>query len=137
VIDEHHAVVRLWNGRIVKQLGDDLLRTFPDPAAGVHAALGPLGTAPVPLRRGAGVHTGDAVSTRKRRRRPPRQRRGRALRGGKGGQVLVSEDVRVAAGEPDDVRFGRTRARRMKGVQQRVRVCGAAPLPVSPAPTTP
>jgi adenylate cyclase len=63
-MDEHHAVVRLWNGRIVKHLGDGPLCTFPDPAAGVHAALGLLGTAPVPLRRRAGVHTGDSVSTR-------------------------------------------------------------------------
>jgi adenylate cyclase len=68
VIVEHHRlawpVVRRWDGKIVKHLGDGLLCTFPDPAAGVRTALQLLATAPVPLHLRAGVHTGDAVATR-------------------------------------------------------------------------
>ncbi len=41
LIDEHHQraapIVRRWNGRIVKHLGDGLLCTFPKPAWGVPA----------------------------------------------------------------------------------------------------
>jgi adenylate cyclase len=140
MIDAHHRlarpVVRRWNGRIVKHLGDGLLCTFPDPAAGVHAAIHLLGTAPDPLRLRAGVHAGDAVSTRDDVVGHVVNVAARVCEAAKGGQVLVSEEVRTASGALDDVRFGRIRARRMKGVKERVGVCEATLLPVSPVATT-
>jgi adenylate cyclase len=130
VIGEHHRlarpVVRRWDGQIVKHLGDGLLCTFPDPAAGVRAALLLLATAPAPLRLRAGVHTGDAVETRDDVVGHVVNVAARVCEAAKGGQVLVSDDVREAAGALDGVRFGRSRARRMKGVQERVRVCEAS-----------
>jgi adenylate cyclase len=134
VVDAHlgraRPVVRRWNGQIVKHLGDGLLCTFPDPPAGVRAALDLQATAPAPLRLRAGVHTGDAVARRGDVLGHVVNVAARVCEAADGGQVLVSEDVRDAAGELDGVRFGRARARRMKGVKDRVRVCDASPRPV-------
>jgi adenylate cyclase len=130
VIDAHlglaRPVVRRWNGQIVKHLGDGLLCTFPDPPAGVRAALDLLATAPAPLRLRAGVHTGDAVARRGDVVGHVVNVAARVCEAADGGQVLVSEEVRDAAVELDGVRFGRSKARRMKGVQDRVRVCDAS-----------
>ena len=131
VIDAHlglaRPVVRRWHGQILKHLGDGLLCTFPDPTAGVRGALDLLATAPAPLRLRAGVHTGDAVARRGDVVGHVVNLAARVCEAADGGQVLVSEDVRDAAGELDGVRFGRTKARRMKGVKDRVRLCAASP----------
>ncbi len=131
VIDAHlglaRPVVRRWHGEILKHLGDGLLCTFPDPTAGVRAALDLLATAPAPLRLRAGVHTGDAVARRGDVVGHVVNVAARVCEAAAGGQVLVSEDVRDASGELDGVRFGRTKARRMKGVKDRVRLCDASP----------
>jgi adenylate cyclase len=132
VITAHHAmaepVIRQWRGRLVKHLGDGLLCTFPDPHAGVHAALALLATAPPPLRLRAGVHTGDAVVTKQDVVGHVVNVTARVCEAAKGGQVLVSADVVSALGSApssDGVRFGRVKNRRMKGVQTPVGVAEA------------
>ena len=133
LINEHlrlaHPVVRQWNGKIVKHLGDGLLCTFPEPTAGVLAALGLLNTAPSPLRLRAGVHTGHAVVTRHDVVGHVVNVAARVCETAKGGQVLCSAEVCEAASGAPGVRYGKVRARRMKGVKIPVGVCEATALP--------
>ena len=143
LIDEHHQraapTVRRWKGRIVKHLGDGLLCTFPKPAYGIRAALDLEDAAPEPLRLRAGVHMGEAVVTRTDVVGHVVNVAARVCEAAKGGQVLATEDVVEAAessGGLADVRLGRMKSRRMKGVKTPVRLCEvrAAPEP-APAPT--
>jgi adenylate cyclase len=133
LIAEHHdlaaPMVRRWNGRIVKHLGDGLLCTFPDPTSAVRAALDLLGSAPVPLRLRAGVHMGEAVMTRGDVVGHVVNVAARVCEVAKGGQVLVSAEVLEATGDIDGVRAGRMRARRMKGVKAPVHVCEVRAVP--------
>ena len=126
LIGEHLAqarpLVRQWNGRVVKHLGDGLLCTFPQPANGVRAALDLLDTAPAPLRLRAGVHVGAAVVTRDDVAGHVVNVAARVCETAKGGQVLVSAEVCEATGELEHVHYGRLKARRMKGVRTPVRV---------------
>jgi class 3 adenylate cyclase len=126
LIGEHLArarpLVRQWNGRVVKHLGDGLLCTFPLPANGVRAALDLLDAAPAPLRLRAGVHVGAAVVTRDDVAGHVVNVAARVCETAKGGQVLVSAEVCEATGELEHVHYGRLKARRMKGVRTPVRV---------------
>jgi adenylate cyclase len=144
LIDEHHRraapTVRRWKGRIVKHLGDGLLCTFPKPALGVRAALDLQASAPDPLRLRAGVHTGDAAVTKSDVVGHVVNVAARVCEAAKGGQVLATEEVveaASAAAEMRDVRFGRMKSRRMKGVKTPVRLCEvravAEPGPASEA----
>jgi class 3 adenylate cyclase len=134
LITAHHRlaepIIREWHGKIVKHLGDGLLCTFGDQASGVRAALGLLDSAPPPLRLRAGVHTGEAVVTRDDVVGHVVNVAARVCETAKGGQVLCSADVCSAAGEVPGVRFGRVKARRMKGVKTPVGVCEALAVPV-------
>jgi adenylate cyclase len=129
LIREHQAlaapVVRRWNGKIVKHLGDGLLCTFPRPGAGVRAALDLLATAPAPLRLRAGVHTGEARVTRTDVVGHVVNVAARICESAKGGQVLASAEVCAAIGdgELDGLQVGRAKSRRMKGVKTPVRIC--------------
>ena len=141
LINEHHRlarpVVRAWNGKIVKHLGDGLLCTFDDPGSGVRAAVELLATAPVPLRLRAGVHTGEAVVTRSDVVGHVVNVAARVCETAKGGHVLASADV-CGRGEVSGVRFGRVKSRRMKGVKIPVGVCEAwATTPPTPLMTSP
>lgn len=136
LIAEHHRraapTVRRWKGRIVKHLGDGLLCTFPQPALGVKAALDLQACAPDPLRLRAGVHTGDATVTKSDVVGHVVNVAARVCEAAKGGQVLATEEVveaATAAGELSDVRLGRMKSRRMKGVKTPVRLCEVRAVP--------
>ena len=133
LIDRHHAlaapVVRRWNGRIVKHLGDGLLCTFAEPASGLRAAVELLATAPAPLRLRAGVHMGEAVVTRTDVVGHVVNVTARVCEAAKGGQVLASAEVVEASGPPDGVKVGRPRSRRLKGVKTPVRLCAVSAVP--------
>ncbi|HEX4174785.1 MAG TPA: adenylate/guanylate cyclase domain-containing protein [Acidimicrobiales bacterium] len=138
LIGEHHQratpTVRRWRGRIVKHLGDGLLCTFPKPALGVRAALDLQASAPDPLRLRAGVHMGEATVTRSDVVGHVVNVAARVCEVAKGGQVLATAEVVEAAtsgnGLPE-VRLGRMKSRRMKGIKTPVRLCEvrAAPEP--------
>jgi adenylate cyclase len=130
LIAEHHQraapTVRRWKGRIVKHLGDGLLCTFPKPALGIRAALDLQASAPDPLRLRAGVHTGEATVTRSDVVGHVVNVAARVCEAAKGGQVLATEDAveaATSAGGLAEVRVGRTKSRRMKGVRTPVRLC--------------
>lgn len=127
LISAHHRlagpVVRNWNGKIVKHLGDGLLCTFSDPESGLRASLDLLQTAPPPLRLRAGAHMGEAVTTKGDVVGHVVNVAARVCETAKGGQVLVSLEVREAVGDIAEVHFGRVKSRRMKGVKTPVGVC--------------
>jgi adenylate cyclase len=129
LIDEHHAlanpIVRQWNGRVVKHLGDGLLCTFGTPADGLRAALALLATAPSPLRLRAGVHVGEAVVTRGDIVGQVVNVTARVCEHAGGGQVLCTAEVLQATGPLEGVRFGRVKARRLKGIKLPVGLCEA------------
>ena len=117
-------VVRSRGGRQVKRLGDGLLLTFPAAEAAVLACL-ELVEAATPLRLRAGVHVGDVVVRRDDVLGHVVNVSARVTESAKGGQVLVTGDVRDAVGELHGVRFGRARRRRFHGIDQSVLVCPA------------
>jgi adenylate cyclase len=130
LIAEHHQraapTVRRWKGRIVKHLGDGLLCTFPQPALGIRAALDLQASAPDPLRLRAGVHMGEATLTRSDVVGHVVNVTARVCEAAKGGQVLATEAVveaATSAGGLSEVRVGRMKSRRMKGVKTPVRLC--------------
>ncbi len=140
LIDEHHQkaapTVRRRNGRIVKHLGDGLLCTFPQPALGIRAALDLQASAPDPLRLRAGLHMGEAVVTRTDVVGHVVNVAARVCETAKGGQVLATEEVveaALSAGALSEVRLGRMKSRRMKGVKTPVRLCEVRAAP-EPAP---
>jgi adenylate cyclase len=137
LISEHHRlagpIVREWNGKIVKHLGDGLLCTFGDPSSGVRAALALQGSAPAPLRLRAGVHMGEATVTRDDVVGHVVNVAARVCETARGGQVLASADVCGSAGDTPGVRFGKVKSRRMKGVKAPVGVCEVTAVPAAPA----
>jgi adenylate cyclase len=127
LLDDHQKlvgpIVRSRGGRVVKHLGDGLMLMFPVGDAAVLAALELQGIAPDPLRLRAGVHLGDAVVTRDDVVGHVVNLAARVTEHAKGGQVLVTTDVRDAVGDLKGVRFGRARRARLKGVAESVSVC--------------
>jgi adenylate cyclase len=109
----------------VKRLGDGLLLTFPAPEAAVLACL-ELVEAAAPLRLRAGIHVGDVVVRRDDVVGHVVNVAARVTESAKGGQVLVSSDVRDAVEDLGGVRFGRARRRRFHGVDDSVLVSAAA-----------
>jgi adenylate cyclase len=78
-----------------------------------------------PLRLRAGVHVGDVVVRRDDVVGHVVNVAARVTELAKGGQVLVTGDVRAAVGDLHGVRFGRARRRRFHGVDEPVLVSAA------------
>jgi adenylate cyclase len=119
-------IVRSRGGRIVKQLGDGLLLTFPNADAGVLAALELIALEPAPLRLRVGLHVGEVLVL------PDRDVVGhvvnvaaRVTEAAAGGEVLVTDTVRDAVDPLPGVRFGRSRAHALKGTDEPVQFCAA------------
>jgi adenylate cyclase len=128
----HHRavgpVVRSRGGRVVKRLGDGLLLTFPEPEAAVLSCLELVAAQPKPLRLRAGAHVGDVVVTRDDVIGHTVNVAARVTESAKGGEVLVTTDVRTAIGESlPQVRFSRARTKSFKGVGSSIGVCRALP----------
>jgi adenylate cyclase len=118
-------VVRSRGGHISKRLGDGLLLTFPSPEAGVLACLELVDLEPEPLRLRAGIHVGEVVVAGDEIVGHVVNVAARVAESAKGGEVIVTDDVRDAAGELRGVTFSRPRARTFKGVGEKVMVCRA------------
>jgi adenylate cyclase len=126
LVRHHRAVgpvVRSRGGRIVKRLGDGLLLTFPEPEAAVLACLELVEHQPVPLRLRAGVHRGGVVVTRDDVIGHVVNVAARVTESARGGEVLVTTEVRDAVAEHlPAVRFRRARRRSFKGLAEPVMV---------------
>lgn len=128
LLAEHHRrvgpVVRSRGGRIVKRLGDGLLLTFPEPEAAVVAGLELVAGQPAPLTLRAGVHVGDVLVSADDVMGHVVNVAARVTEMAKGGEVLVTTDVREAVGdELAPVKFSRARRRRLKGLDAPVAIC--------------
>ena len=120
VLQQHHRVVgpliRSRGGKLVKRIGDGLLITFSEAAAGVHAALELVEAAPEGLRLRAGLHSGDVVVQSGDVIGNVVNLAARVTEASKGGQVLATSDVLADAGELPGVKVLRGRRRTFKGV---------------------
>ncbi|HVB93332.1 MAG TPA: adenylate/guanylate cyclase domain-containing protein [Acidimicrobiales bacterium] len=134
LIEEHRQlagpVVRQWSGKILKTLGDGLLCTFPDAETGVRAALELLETAPAPLRLRAGVHVGEAVVSKGDVMGHVVNVAARVTETASGGEVVVSAEAAARLGDIPNLRFGKMKSRRLKGVSERVGVCTVTEVPI-------
>lgn len=132
LLQEHHRragpIVRRCGGRIVKRLGDGLLCTFVNPAGGLLAAVELLATAPEPLKLRAGVHVGEAIVSSDDVIGHVVNVAARVAETADGGHAVATQDALDAAGTTAGVvPVGKARARRLKGVSERVLVVEIRP----------
>ena len=118
-------VVRSRGGHISKRLGDGLLLTFPEAEAAVLACLELVELEPQPLRLRAGSHVGEVVVAGDEIVGHVVNVAARVAESAKGGEVLVTDDVRKDAGDLRGVKFSRARGRTFKGVEEKILVCRA------------
>ena len=136
LIDEHRQlagpVVRQWSGKILKTRGDGLLCTFPDAEPGVRGALELLETAPAPapLRLRAGVHVGEAVVSKGDVMGHVVNVAARITETAGGGEVVVSAEAAARVGDVPNLRFGKVKSRRLKGVSERVGICAVTEVAI-------
>jgi adenylate cyclase len=116
-------VIRSRGGHIMKRLGDGLLLTFPSPEAAVLACLELVDVEPKPLRLRAGIHVGEVVLAGDDIVGHVVNVAARVAESAKGAEVLVTKDVRDAAGDLRGVEFSRARGRTFKGVGEKILVC--------------
>ena len=118
-------VVRGRGGRVVKHLGDGILMTFPEPAGAVLAALEMVEAAPAPLRVRAGLHVGDVLVEQEDVVGNVVNVAARVTESAKGGEVLISRELRDALPTDDvpQISIGRPRLRALKGFDEPVAVC--------------
>lgn len=129
VADHHRTVgpiVRSRGGRLVKRIGDGLLLTFPEPEAAVLACLELVATPPSPLRLRAGIHVGDVVMTRDDVVGHVVNVAARVAESAKGGEVIVTGDVRDAVDGLPRVEFTRARKKSFKGLVEHIPVAKVA-----------
>ena len=86
------------------------------------ACLELVGSNPKPLRLRAGVHMGELVVTRDDVIGHVVNVAARVTESARGGEVLVTAEVRVAVAELTSLRFGRYRRKSYKGVGEPVRI---------------
>jgi class 3 adenylate cyclase len=131
LLTEHYrvagAIVRSRGGKVRKRLGDGLLFSFPEPLAGVLAAVELVASAPDPLRVRVGVHRGEVVREGGEVLGHVVNVTARITELAKGGQVLVSDDVREGLG--DELRGLRLKGagrRSLDGIDEKVTVWEAS-----------
>lgn len=116
-------IVRSRGGTIVKRLGDGLLLTFPGPEAAVLAALELVDASPDPLQMRAGVHWGEAYESRDDVVGHAVNVAARVCDVAKAGEVLATVETRAKVKGVRDVEFGRVGRRKLKGLDEPIRVC--------------
>ncbi len=126
LLAEHHRastpIVRRWGGRVVKRLGDGLMLVFADPESAVAAAIEMVPTVPAPLRLRAGIHVGQAMVTADDLIGHVVNIAARVTDQAAGGQVLITDQVRQAVGDIDDVTFTPLPIPVLKGVDEHVSI---------------
>ena len=111
---ESGPIVRSRGGRVVKGLGDGLMLTFPAPEAAVLACLELGESAPLPLR--AGIHHGKALVTGDDVYGRVVNLAARVTQSARGGELVVTERVRIAARDLRGVAFDGPHSRTFKGI---------------------
>ena len=127
-------LARRHGGRVVKHLGDGLLLVFASPPAAVLTCLELQETAPLPLR--AGVHRGgvnvtaddDVVGQ-------VVNLASRVAASARPGELLVTDDVRIAAAALSCLVFDSPTTRRFKGIDELVPVSATSRTACDWSPT--
>jgi len=130
LLTEHHhsvaPIIRRRGGRVVKRLGDGLLLTYPAAEAAVLAGLELVATEPGPLRLRAGLHQGEVLVFPDDVLGHVVNVAARVTELAKGGQVMLTSDVRQAIGPGfAPATFTRVRQRQLKGLDAPVGLCRA------------
>jgi class 3 adenylate cyclase len=127
LLTEHYriagSIVRSRGGRVRKRLGDGLLVSFPDPLAAVLAAVELVEAGPDPLRVRVGIHQGEVVTEGGEVLGHVVNVTARVTEHAKGGQVLLTEDVKADLG--DDLRGVSVKAagrRQLDGIDGKIAV---------------
>jgi class 3 adenylate cyclase len=114
------SIVRSRGGRVVKQLGDGLMLTFPAPEAAVLACLELAEAAPLPLR--AGIHGGSVLLAGDDVVGRVVNLAARVTASAHGRELVVTHHVRAAVGDLRGVVFDGPHPRRFKGIEEAVPV---------------
>lgn len=127
LLKEHHRragpIIRREGGRIVKRIGDGLLCTFTNPQGGLRAAVELTYAAPPPLKLRAGVHVGEVIVSADDVIGHAVNIAARVTETARGGSVAATQEAVDAAGPTPGVRVkGKSRARRLKGIAEKVAV---------------
>ncbi|MDX6285109.1 MAG: adenylate cyclase [Frankiales bacterium] len=128
LLSEHYKtagpIVRSRGGKVVKRLGDGLMMTFPEPTAAVLAAVELCEHAPEGLKVRAGLHVGEVIVGHSDVLGHVVNIAARVTETASGGEVLISHDLRalLPLHELPQIKVGRARARRLKGVGERIEV---------------
>ncbi|MFL6239739.1 MAG: adenylate/guanylate cyclase domain-containing protein [Actinomycetes bacterium] len=128
LLAEHYKaagpIVRSRGGRIVKRLGDGLMITFSEPTAAVLAAVELVDCPPRPLQVRAGLHVGEVLIDRADIVGHVVNIAARVAETASGGEVLISRELHDAllTEELPQLEIGRSRRRRLKGVNDRIEV---------------
>lgn len=130
---ESGQIVRSRGGRILKWLGDGLMLTFPGPEAAVLACLELAESAPLPLR--VGVHGGTVLATGDDVVGRVVNLAARVAESAKGGELVVTDQVRTAVGDLRGVAFDGPHSRSFKGIEDTVPVYLASRARTSPRPS--
>jgi adenylate cyclase len=123
LIDHHREsepIVRSRGGRVLKRLGDGLMLTFPEPEAAVLACLELSEAAPLRLR--AGIHGGKVLVTGDDVIGHVVNLAARVTESAEGAELIVTDHVRTAVGDPRGVAFDGPYTRGFKGIEDKVRV---------------
>ena len=120
LLDEHQKVVmpivRGWNGRLVKKIGDGRMLVFGNPSDAVHAAVELADSNAGPLAVRAGVNSGLAVITRDDVLGHVVNVAARVTDEANGGEALVTASVFVAVEGIANVGFTGPMTRPLKGI---------------------
>jgi adenylate cyclase len=122
---ESGPIVRSRGGRVVKWLGDGLMLTFPEPEAAVLACLELSQAAPLPLR--AGIHGGQVLVTGAEVIGRVVNLAARVTQSANGGELIVTEQVRMAVGDLRGVAFDGPHTRSFRGIEETMPVYLARP----------
>jgi adenylate cyclase len=117
-------IVRSRGGKVVKRLGDGLMMTFPEPTAAVLAAVELCEHGPKPLKVRAGLHVGEVLVGHDDVLGHVVNVAARVTETADGGEVLISQELRalLPLEELPQIRVGRARRRRLKGVGEKIEV---------------
>ncbi|HZQ85796.1 MAG TPA: adenylate/guanylate cyclase domain-containing protein [Acidimicrobiales bacterium] len=118
------SIVRGRGGCVLKRLGDGLMLTFPAPEAAVHACLELVDAAPLRLR--AGIHGGEVLFAGDDVIGHVVNLAARVMGSANGGELVVTDEVRAAAGDLRGVAFDGPYTRKFKGIEETVEVYLAA-----------
>lgn len=109
-------IIRSWNGRVIKKLGDGLLLTFTEPVRAIRACVELTNIAPEPLRVRAGVHYGEVTVLNGDVVGHTVNLASRICDLAKGGEVRVTQAAIQTAAESEHLLLGRIKASRLKGI---------------------